>query len=476
MKRKKESIRIIMLFVVSLVFYLVWYLIDGIILTEDAPSYIHMQSDREPGYCLYLWLFRVMFGEALSLHAAVVTQCIVAAVAACAVTVQLTRFFALNWLGSAGVLAVQYGITLLNRFVAQRRYSYFNSIETEGLSYSIWVFYFLCVLGILYHWDKRVRMRSVAGAVFWSILLISIRKHMLITLVILFVVMFCAYWRSKGWFRAGVCALLVCLVGFAGTKLIDCSYNLMMRGTFAPHTGDSSFILGTELYLADVQMISYIREEQNKELFLEIMRRAEAKEYNTAYAESGWQAVVDHYSTAYDRIKFDIVMPVIREYQEAQGIAEADREESYNRIAGTLMRELLVPSIPRLLRLFGCNVIHGLVTTVLKVHRVLNWAALLVYLLYAAAIAALVLFTGTQRGDGEAGEMRRDAACRAEWFALLVLLSIAVNVCFTSLTIYCQMRYMLYNTGLFYQAWGIMILKLWEQRIHQKKTSRGTCL
>ena len=46
MKRKKESIRIIMLFVVSLVFYLVWYLIDGIILTEDAPSYIHMQSDR----------------------------------------------------------------------------------------------------------------------------------------------------------------------------------------------------------------------------------------------------------------------------------------------------------------------------------------------------------------------------------------------------------------------------------------------
>lgn len=466
MRQKKGYIKIFILFAVSLAFYLVWYLLDGIILTEDAPSYINMQSDREPGYCLYLWLFREIFGNEMSLHAAVVVQCAVAAAAACAVTVQLAKFFALNWLGSMGVLAVQYGITLLNRFVAQRRYSYFNSIETEGLSYSLWIFYFLCLLGILYHRGKKDKLRSVAGAVVWSVALISIRKHMLITLVILFVVILCVFLRSRGWFRAGICALLVCLAGFAGTKLIDCSYNLLMRGTFAPHTGDSSFILGTELYLAAPDMVSYIQEEQNKALFLEIMRRADAKEYNTAYAQKGWQAVVDHYSSAYDRIKFDIVMPVIREYQEAQGIADADREESYNAIAGSMMRDLLVPSIPRLLRLFVCNVVHGLVTTVLKVHRVLNWAALLIYLLYGAAVIALVRHTRSDEGSVRGDKER--TACRAEWFALLVLFSIVVNVCFTSLTIYCQMRYMLYNTGLFYQAWGIMILQLWEQRIHQK--------
>ena len=57
-----------------------------------------------------------------------------------------------------------------------------------------------------------------------------------------------------------------------------------------------------------------------------------------------------------------------------------------------------------------------------------------------------------------------DESRRAVLFALLVLLSIVVNVCFTSLTIYCQMRYMLYNTGLFYQAWGMMLYQLWEQR------------
>lgn len=149
-KRQRRIAVYMVLFVVSLAFYLVWYLLDGIILTEDAPSYINMQSSREPGYCLYLWFFRQIFGEGSYLHAAVVGQCIVAALAACAITIRLTGVFYLSWFGSIGILAVQYGITLLNRFVARRRYSYFNSIETEGLAYSLWIFYFLCLVGILY--------------------------------------------------------------------------------------------------------------------------------------------------------------------------------------------------------------------------------------------------------------------------------------------------------------------------------------
>lgn len=451
LKKRRQAVVYLILFVVSLAFYLVWYLLDGIILTEDAPSYINMQSDREPGYCLYLWMFRGIFGEKRYLHAAVAVQCIVAALAACAITLKLTGLFSLNLLGSVGILAVQYGITLLNRFVAQRRYSYFNSIETEGLAYSLWVFYFLCLLGILYKKDKR----SVAGAVFWSVVLISIRKHMLITLVILLIVMVWVYIGEKGWMKAGIYALFVCMLGFVGTKLVDCSYNLMTRGVFAPHTGDSSFILGTELYLADEGMAGHIRDAGQRELFLEIMRRADEKEYNIAYAGNGWQAIEDHYSSAYDRIKFDIVMVVIREYQEAEGIPEADREAHYSLIAGTMMRELLPASVPKLAKLYVCNIIHGFITSVLKVHRVLNWAALALYLLYAVTITGLCVARNRRKRAGI-----KVHSCNPVYFAVLVLVSIAVNVCFTSLTIYCQMRYMLYNTGLFYQAWGIMFLEL----------------
>ena len=319
-KRQRRIAVYMVLFVVSLAFYLVWYLLDGIILTEDAPSYINMQSSREPGYCLYLWFFRQIFGEGSYLHAAVVGQCIVAALAACAITIRLTGVFYLSWFGSIGILAVQYGITLLNRFVARRRYSYFNSIETEGLAYSLWIFYFLCLVGILYKKDRK----SVIGAVVWSMVLVSIRKQMLITLVILFVVMFCSYVRERGLARAGIYALVACILGFSGARLVDCSYNFMTRGEFAPHTGDSSFIVGTELYLADKEMVEYIDGEENKVLFLEIMERADKKEYNTAYAGKGWQAVEDHYSSAYDRIKFDIMMVVIREGGRQGGGLRAD--------------------------------------------------------------------------------------------------------------------------------------------------------
>lgn len=460
-KKKRQMLICAVLFVVSLAFYLFWYVLDGIIITEDAPSYINMGSDREPGYCLYLMMFRKLLGAELYLHAAVVGQCVVAAMAACAVTLFLTDMFSLNLLGSAGVLAVQYGITLLNRFVAKRGYSYFNSIETEGLAYSIWIFYFLCILGIWYKKDKK----SMVGAAFWAVLLISIRKHMMITLAILVIVMICSYIKSQGWKKAVTNAIIACMLCLAGTRLADCGYNLAVRGKFAPHTGDSSFILGTELYLADKEMAENIKDTRNRDVFLEIMKRADEQKYNIAYAGKGWQALEDHYSSAYDRIKFDIVMPVIRESQETRGIDGADREADYNLIAQTLMKELLIPVAPRLIKLFWCNVIHGLITTILKVHPLLNWCALALYLLYGAAIARLFALKRRHKN----ADFNNPAH-----FAWIVLLAIAVNVCFTSLTIYCQMRYMLYNTGLFYQALGIMILHIFAcVRQEQGRSGQG---
>ena len=125
-----------------------------------------MTSDREPGYCSFLWILRVIFGTNIYLHVAVILQCLIAALAATALTYSLKKRFELNWLISIGILVIQYGITLLNRFVAQRRYSYFNSIETEGIAYSLWVFFFLALLGILYDKNKK----SILTAAIWQIL------------------------------------------------------------------------------------------------------------------------------------------------------------------------------------------------------------------------------------------------------------------------------------------------------------------
>lgn len=459
MKSKKYNKADIVLwlgiFIVSIVFYLMWYWFDGIIITEDAPSYINMTSDREPGYCTFLAVMRFLFGSGY-LHVAVIVQCIIAALAAVAITMGLKRRFSLNNSGLLLILLMQYGITLLNRFVAQRRYSYFNSIMTEGLCYSLWIFFFLSILGIVY--DHR--RKSIVAALVWSVVLISIRKQMFITLVILFFSIIYVGVKERHWKKHFALAVALGVIALAATTLIDCCYNLAVRGVFTAHSGDSSFILGTELYLADKEMVEYISSEEQKEVYLEIMRRADAKEYNVAYVLEelpkegfkgsflwNWHVIQDHYSLSYDRIKFDVVMVVIREYQDQIGMAQENREAHYNEIVGGIMKALLVPCIPNLVKLYVCNVIHGMITTILKVHRLLNWAAVVIYCLYIA------LFV----------DLWRRGCVESLPFAAAVLLAIVVNVCFTSLTIYPQMRYMLYNTGLFYQAGLVMCIDAYRQ-------------
>lgn len=448
-KNKGKNIIIwLCVFAVSAVFYLVWYLQDGIILTEDAPSYINMTSDREPGYCSFLWILRVIFGTDSYLHAAVIIQCLIAALAATVLTFSLQKRFQLHWSAASGILAIQYGITLLNRFVAQRSYSYFNSIETEGLAYSFWVFFFLGLLGILYDRNRR----SIVTAAVWAIVLISIRKQMLVTLPLIFLcILFVRFMDRRRWYLALSEAIIVVVLSYAGTVLADCGYNYAGRGVFAPHTGDSSFILGTEIYLADVGMAEDIEQEEYRKIFLEIMERADRERYNLAYAGEGWHNIEEHYSLSYDRIKFDIVNVVIREYQETNGIPQELWEAHYNEVAGTLMKELLLGSIPNLIKLFFCNVIHGMITTVLKVHPILNWGALALYVAY---ISLFVLLWRRKS--------YKKVAEGALPFAAITVVSILGTVCLTSITIYCQMRYMLYNTPLFYQAGLVMLAEYWK--------------
>ena len=176
-KMKKIEWKYWLIGIVSFGFYVLWYLLDGVIQTPDANSYIVMEANREPGYCMYLAFFRALFPAGCYLDAAVIVQCLIAAIAAVAICKELQKRFALHDLQMLCILIVQYGLTLLNRFVAQRRYSYFNSIETEGITYSLWVFLFVCLIRILYDAQKK----DIVQALLWCVILTTIRKHMMIS-------------------------------------------------------------------------------------------------------------------------------------------------------------------------------------------------------------------------------------------------------------------------------------------------------
>jgi hypothetical protein len=444
-KKRQERIVFTAIFIIGVLFYLFWYWKDGIIITEDAESYIYMQSDREPGYCSFLWILRRIFGDSGSLVAAVVIQCVIAAIAADYLAINLRRILKLNWLCTACILFIQYGVTLLNRFVAQRRYSYYNSIETEGLTYSFWVFFIIGLIVFMY--EKNIK--GIISAIVWSVLLISIRKQMLITLGLLFFCLFFTLLKGKKLKKALLKSVIVVFAVFISTKLIDCTYNYAIRGVFEPHTGDANFILGTQVYLANEDMASYISDDTNRDIFLEIINRADMQQYNIRYAGKGWHEVEDHYSNSYDRIKFDIINAVIGEYQDKLGIAKSDRDVMYNELSSTLMKELMIPCMSGIIKIFACNVIHGLITTILKVNPVLNVLALFIYIVYFAMLIWLVKNKTYVNNPSSP-----IALC------ITVLLAMLLNILLTSITIYCQMRYMLYNTALFYQSLLAMLIEV----------------
>lgn len=451
-KNKKIEWKYVVITIISFGFYLLWYLLDGVIQTPDANSYIVMEANREPGYCMYLAFFRAIFGTEYYLDIAVIGQCLIAAVAAMAICKELQKRFSMNDLQMLCILVVQYGLTLLNRFVAQRRYSYFNSIETEGLTYSIWVFLFVCLIRAMYDGKKK----DMIQALIWCVVLTTIRKHMMISFGLFFVVVFYVEWKNKEWKKGIVKAFILLILGFSLMKLVDCSYNYATRGVFASHTGDSMFILGTEIFVADTDMVSRIEEEDYQKLFLEIMKRADEQQYNLQYAESGWQGIVDHYSNSYDRIKFDIINVVLNEYLDELGSVQPEREVLYNEISSTMMKALLPACIGDMARISGGNLIHGFITTVLKVHPLLNGPAVCLYLAYFGVFFYLVRKKSYEIAEPTVLPL-----------AVLVMVSIVANVFLTSVTIYCQMRYMLYNTGLFYQIGFLMLIEL--VRVHRAK-------
>ena len=116
---------------------------------------------------------------------------------------------------------------------------------------------------------------------------------------------------------------------------------------------------------------------------------------------------------------------------------EVARERRVDEITKTISMDLLPAVWTKLLDTFADNLLSGFVTTVAKVHRVLIWYSVLVYLLYIA----LLVYLG-----------RHHRTSPAFLFGVMTMISICLNVGLVSKVIFCQTRYTIYNMPLFYMS------------------------
>lgn len=441
----RNTLQNIIIVSVSMLFYLYFAWHDRVVICEDSPTYIYMSITREPLYPLLLAILRRVSGEGY-LFIAVVLQSILAAVAGVCIPLYLRKERQVSAAGAYLLTMIPLGCSLLCRFAAKRASMYSNSILTEGIACSLFLIFIRFLLEYLLH--KQRRPLIYAGIL--SFLLISTRKQMYFTVVLLFLAVIYVN-LNRIHIKKGILLAFLCVVAvLVSNKVFDNVYGYALRGTVHHHSGDDRFLATVAFYASEREDGERITDPEARELFYEIYDICESKEYLKHSAGNTWKQRVTHFGDSYDRIQIDTMWPAVERYvEEYYDTEDVAREKKVDEITQRITIDLLPAVSGKIFRTFADNLCSGFVTTVAKVHPVLIGYSVFIY----AAYIAMLLYLGIyNRGS------------TAFLFAAVTLVSICLNVGLVSMVIFCQTRYTIYNMPLFYMSLLLMIKELYKMK------------
>lgn len=450
----------LLLLLASILFYgfFTWY--DGVVYCTDSPGYIGMDLAREPLYPLYLAFFRMIFGDGeFYLWAAVLGQGMLSAVAAWSLAGFLTKEFKRNRFDSVILLLIPLLVSLLCRFAAKRSSMYSNSILSEGVCIPLFLLFARYLLDYCFHKERK---KSLLISAVLSVIVISARKQMMVTLMLLVLAILFTEMRKQ---TVKQTLIRICVYVAAILLLvsgIDRGYNYILRGENVRHSSDDRFLLTVVFYESEKEDARQIEEGEVRQLFLDIYESCDEKGYLGHSAEGGWYNRVNHFTDHYDNIQIDTMWPMIRSYVNStmQG-SEVDREEEIDRIMEIMTRSLLPETKWGIVRVFMDNVLAGFVITVAKLQRILVIYAIIAY----SIMVALWIVNGKKKGFGS----------KETILFLYTAASCSINVMVVSAVIFCQTRYMIYNMPLFYMCGYLLLRSVWELAIKKSGTKeKGT--
>lgn len=457
----KENLFSIIMLVGGLTFYLFFALFDGAAIYADSASYIEMSFAREPFYPLFLAFFRFFHPENYLLHA-VIFQSLLMAFCGWILADFLRKKLHIHKVYSIILYLLPIATSLLCRFAAKRASMYTNSILTEGICTSLYLLFIYCILKYLWDCSKTHIVLS------WLIafIMISSRKQMLMVLPILFLTIVYTNYNNKKLWKGIIIAAISCFMIFPAFKLFDCSYNYFMRGTFQGHSSSNRFVTTMVFYNAKRSDADYIKEDDVKQLFLNIYDVCDEKGYLGSHAEEGWFHEVNHFSDHYDHIQINIMWPMIQQYsmetinsqKPHTNMSPEELKTLYDietdRLNTIMISSVLPHQLPELCKSLISNFLSGLVITVAQFRQILVPYTVIMFLLYFVLTGRLALYWYRNRNISS---NKVDLALKNAIFALITLLGIFFNVLLVSAVIFCQTRYTIYNMPLFYMAGAVLL-------------------
>lgn len=441
--RWNDKVRNYTILVISELFYLIFAFADGYNLYLDSQSYIKMHEMREPLYPSLIALFRNLFGQNGDdgyLLFVVIFQAILIGYVVYNVTKYLSREFKLNDFGTFAVFLIFISVSLMNRFVAKRGAMYSNSIMSEGIAYPLYILFIRYCFEYIYTYRKR----PLFVATIISFLLVSTRKQMYVTLVLIIISILYVMIKNKCYKGTLLSLVISCLVVVGGAKLFDYVYIRSVFGVNATHTSDSRFVTTMIFYTSDREDVKYIEDPVVKDLFLDVYDTCDEKGYLKSNMEDGtWYERISHFSRVYDNIQLRTMWAKMQEVATDKiGNSGIEMELLVDEYNSELISCLLPRLLPSILVTFVDSFIYGLLVTVSAEKQILMPVAAVIYLLY------IVLLGYT---------LKKNGLNKYSVFGIFVLVAVLANIGLVSLVIFCQTRYTIYNMALFYVAGFLML-------------------
>ena len=446
-KIRNNSICDNLLWIIPLVFYIFFWFFDGVVWCADTNSYVDLNPSREPFYPMFLSLFRVIYGadttipngQYLYLFMAVGAQSIFAAVVTSVMAFSLRKEYKLDNICSYAVMALPLMTSLLCRFAANRASMYTNSIMTESLTISLYLLFFRYLIDYVIHYSRK----AMWVCILLSFIGISTRKQMLVCLALIIIAIIYVSIRTKAGILKGLIkVVLLSVLVLMCVRALDLGYNRIVRGKWMTHTEDNRFVTTMALYTADREYVEYI-DPRLQDLFLQIYDICDENGWLMHSEPTGIYNRSEHFSNNYDHIQLDTMQQILLSVKDTGEYDFLGEGEVMDLIRESFNASLLPHEVGRLLKVFGINIITGMVTTVSQNRPIFYWYTLVIFVVY---IGLLVRNIVKERRLSPASIM-----------GICVLLGIIGNVSLVSAVIFCQTRYTIYNMALFYIAMVVML-------------------
>lgn len=438
----RNKITNISIFIIFTVFF-------GFLLLTGEPQYLgdtfqheNQFVTREPGYALLIQLLRRISPDNYY-QLLIVVQNMLAVAANTIFICVLRRELKVKWYILPLFIIMLLAPHIMTPIASASGMVITNSLLSEGISYSLYLFYIMYILKAI--WRRELLGRDSRLAFLWAILVSLVRGQFMILILVWFLAMGLLALLQKRWKQIMILVVMLA-AAFAGRGLIVKTYNYCEQGLFVNTVSGKAMSVANVLYVADREDGEAIEDAALRDVYYEIFDRAYADGMNYQFSPDGLLARAAHHEECHDTLNFDYFAVAAKEYVTATtGITVEDYQRmmiEVDKVASALMVELLPQVLTRYVYNYVAMVMMGFVRSVAFVHPVFNWYSLAIYL----TAVVLMVFVWLRKADSKAAPLMA-----------LVLLMITGNVTGTSLMIQCISRYMLYNLPLFYMA-GLLLL------------------